>query len=143
MQPSLGGMFAVWAGAGVLALVIGLTSMYLKSRRVEAPLVSTQARKFALGSAPPLMAGGLLTLVMLGTDAAIYIPGVWLLLYGTGVVTGGAFSVPPVPVMGICFMFTGAAALFSPPALCNWFLMAGFGGLHIVFGVLIARRYGG
>ena len=70
-------------------------------------------------------------------------PGVWLLLYGGLVVTGGAFSVKIVPLMGISFMVLGTVALLSPFELANWFMAAGFGLLHIVFGIVIARRYGG
>src|SRR6476469_93021 len=90
-----------------------------------------------------LLAGGLLTIVLVQAGLTNAIPGVWLLLYGTGVITGGMYSVKVVPIMGICLMALGALALFSPPAFANWFMAAGFGGLHLVFGAIIVRKYGG
>jgi len=92
---------------------------------------------------PPILAGGLITIVLVRAGLTNAIPGVWLLLYGTGVVTGGMFSVPVVPLMGLCFMSLGALSLFAPHAFADWFMAAGFGGLHVVFGVIIARKYGG
>jgi hypothetical protein len=90
-----------------------------------------------------MVAGALLTVALFRARLAGAIPAVWLLLYGTGVVTGGMYSVSIVPVMGICFMVLGAMALFVPAAWGNWLMAAGFGGLHIIFGTIIARKYGG
>ena len=142
-QSSVEAWLGVWIAAAVLACLIGMLAMVRKARQAKMPLISGPARKFALSLSPPILAGALLTVVLYRAGLVGLIPGVWLLLYGTGVVTGGAFSVKIVPVMGVCFMVVGAAALFCPPAWSNWLMAAGFGGLQIIFGVIIARRYGG
>jgi hypothetical protein len=134
---------AVWIVEAALALAIGMFSASRKARRAGVPLLSGPARKFLDGFAPPLAAGAVLTfaLARAGADAAI--PGMWLLLYGTAVLAGGSASVRPVPAMGACFAALGTAALFAPAAWGDAFLAAGFGGLHIVFGILIAVKHGG
>jgi hypothetical protein len=142
-QTSIEAWLLVWLIEGVFAIAFGGVAMKRKAASVEVELFSTPARKFALSFAPPLLVGALLTLVLYRAGLTSIIPGMWLVLYGTGVVTGGAFSVPIVPVMGICFMFIGAVALFCPLSWSGYFLAGGFGGLHIVFGIVIARRYGG
>ena len=71
------------------------------------------------------------------------LPGCWLLLYGAAAATGGAFSVRIVPILGLCFMALGVVAFAVPAAWGHWFMAAGFGGLHIGFGLVIARKYGG
>ena len=134
---------AVWVVEGTISLLIAGWSMDRKARAVQMPLVSGPGRKAVFSLSPPIIAGGLLTIVLYRAGLTNAIPGVWLLLYGTGVITGGMFSVGVVPIMGLCFMALGAVALFAPPELTNWFMAAGFGGLHIVFGVIIARKYGG
>ena len=71
------------------------------------------------------------------------IPAMWLMLYGTAVITGGAFSVSIVPVMGLSFLALGVLEVFAPGSWVNYFMAAGFGGLHLVFGGVIARKHGG
>jgi hypothetical protein len=132
-----------WLIEGVFAIALGALAMMRKANRAQVPLLSAPARKFLLSFAPPLMVGALLTLVLYRAGLTGAIPGTWLLLYGTGVVTGGTFSVRIVPVMGLCFMLIGAVALFCPLTWGTAFLGAGFGGLHLIFGIIIARRYGG
>lgn len=134
---------ATWLGEALLAVAIATVAALRKARAARMPLLSGPGRKFALSFLPPLLVGALLTAVLFRVGYLAVLPGMWLLLYGTAVVTGGAFSVRVVPVMGLCFMGAGAAALFAPAAWGNWFLAAGFGGLQIVFGLVIARKYGG
>jgi hypothetical protein len=133
----------IWLAEAALALLVSVITVRQKSRRLDLSLRSSAARRALLSFVPPLLAGAVLTAVLFRSGNLGVLPGLWLLLYGAAVVTGGAFSVRIVPVMGLCFMLVGAVALASPRAWGNWFLMLGFGLLHIGFGVAIARRHGG
>lgn len=141
-QPDPAGWLAVWIGEAVAAVLIGSVAMGLKARGAGSTVLSRPGRQFLLGSSPPIVVGGLLTLALAQAGLHSLLPGAWLLLYGAGVVTGGAYSVRVVPAMGLAFLALGAVALFVP-AWGNLLLAVGFGGLHIGFGLLIARRYGG
>ena len=142
-QPGRRAWLAVWFAEAVLSLLIMGCAMWRKARANEVALMSRPGRKLVVNFAPPVAVGALLTVVLFRAGEAGLIPAVWLLLYGAGVITGGAFSARVVPVMGLCFMALGAAALFLPWPAANALLAAGFGGLHIVFGFIIARRHGG
>jgi hypothetical protein len=142
-QSSFRAWLAIWIAEGLISLLIAGWSMDRKARAVQMPMMSGPGRKAVFSLLPPILAGALVTIVLFRAGLTSAIPGIWLLLYGTGVVTGGMFSVPVVPIMGFCFMGLGALALFAPSALADWFMAAGFGGLHVVFGIIIARKYGG
>jgi hypothetical protein len=136
-----GGWLVTWLGAAVLALAVGCWAMTRKARRAGTTVFSYSGRRFVLSYVPPLAVGGLLTAALVHHGDYRMLPGTWLLLYGTGVVTGGAHSVRVVPLMGICFIALGAVALFAPAGWGDPLMAAGFGGLHVVFGSIIARRY--
>jgi hypothetical protein len=142
-QQSAGGWLTVWLGAAALALLVSGWATMRKAARANMPLFTGAGRKFLLGFSPPMVVGALLTIVLFRAGFVAVLPGLWLLLYGTAVVAAGSFSVRVVPVMGLGFMALGAVALFAPPAWREPLLALGFGGLHVVFGILIARRYGG
>jgi hypothetical protein len=134
---------AVWLTEAVVAVLIALFGMVRKARRSSAPLLAMPTQRFALALLPPLAAGAALTAVFVANGLIARLPGCWLLLYGTSGATGGALPVRVVPVMGVLFMVLGVTSFIAPPGWGNIFMAAGFGGLHIVFGAVIARHYGG
>ena len=133
----------LWLGEALLAGVISLIAMVKKTGGLGKLAASIPARKCALSLVPPLAAGAVLTIMMMEQHLYAVLPGMWLMLYGVAVITGGAFSVRVVPVMGICFAIFGTVALALPAGWSNGVMAAGFGGLHVVFGLVIARRHGG
>jgi hypothetical protein len=141
--PDASAWLRIWLLELALAVVVGAVGLFIKARRFAVPLFRGAGRKFALSLAPPLFVGGLLTLALVRWGETESLPGVWMLLYGAGVATGGAFSVRVVPVLGVLFMIAGAITLFLPIAWGDWVMALTFGGLHIIFGWVIARRYGG
>ena len=142
-QPTTRGWLGVWLAEAIISLLIAGWLMDRKARQLAVPLFSGPGRKALFSLSPPMVVGALLTVVLYRAGLTSLLPSMWLLLYGTGVVTGGMFSVSIVPVMGICFMLLGAVGLFIPAAFGNWLMAAGFGGLHLIFGIIIARRHGG
>ncbi len=142
-QAYLRNWLIVWLTEAALAAAIGFLAMWQKSKAANQSLFSTPARKFAFGFAPPLICGVIATFGLWRFSNFETMPAMWMLLYGSAVVTGGAFSVKIVPVMGWIFIAFGAAAFALPAAYGNILMGTSFGVLHIVFGAIIARNYGG
>jgi hypothetical protein len=137
----------LWVGlwlleAGVAAM-ISLLAMVRKSGGLSQLATSIPARRCALSLLPPLIAGVLLTGTFVRHGLTSSLPEMWLLLYGVAVITGGAFSVRAVPVMGICFVALGGVAMLVTPGWNEALMAIGFGGLHVFFGLLIAGKHGG
>jgi hypothetical protein len=134
---------ATWLVAGMLSFAASTLMMARKSRAEGVTLLSGPGRRFASNMIPPLLAGGVLTLALVRLGLFDLLPGTWLLLYGTSIVTGGSYSVRLIPVTGVTFMAVGVAALLSPATWGDAYMAGAFGGLHIVFGTVIWRKHGG
>ena len=137
------GWLRVWLAEAVLAAAIGAVTMAIKWRRTETPFMSGVARRFFVSYFAPIIAGAVLTFTLAHRGSFDPLPAVWLVLYGTAFVSSGAFSIRVIPLMGVCFMLLGGLAALVRLPVGNLLLGAGFGGLHIIFGIIIARRYGG
>ena len=160
-QPTVVGWMSVWAAEALIGFAIGVFATSYKTRKHGVPLLSGQGRKFLLGLLPAVLSGMVLTLAVYGYDigptneyfaqqsvvdakaSVQLLPGLWLMIYGAGVIAAGMFSIRLIPMMGGLFMLVGALALIAPAAWGNLFMGIGFGGLHIAFGAYIAQKYGG
>jgi hypothetical protein len=134
---------ATWLAEAVVAAIIGFGTMIIKARRSEEPFMSGAAKRFFISYFAPLVAGAVVTFALVRVESYAAIPTTWLLLYGTAFVSSGAFSLRVIPTMGITFMLLGVLSAFLPLGFSNILLGVGFGGLHIIFGFIIARSYGG
>lgn len=142
-QPTPGAWLLVWLGTAAGALALGSFALVRKTRRGGLSLTSGPGRKYLMSLLPSFVAGAVLTAALWRTEAVETLPALWLLLYGAGSVTGGTFSIPVVPVLGAAFMVLGLLALVVPFFWATLLLGAGFGGLHLFFGYLIAKHHGG
>jgi hypothetical protein len=134
---------AAWLSAAALSFAVAAPLMARKSRAEGVSLLSGPGRRFASSMTPTLLAGAALTGGLARAGLYELLPATWLLLYGASIVTGGSYSVRPVPLMGAGFMLAGVLALVSPPAWGDAYMAGAFGGLHIVFGIVIWRKHGG
>ncbi len=133
---------AVWLPTAVVAVAIAGVSNTWKARRLAVPLWSGSFRKVAWVMAPVLAAGGVLTYALVLAEQSALLPGTWLAVYGAGVTAGSTLSVRAIRSMGVLLLLFGAAALLRPawgPPL----MAAGFGAVHVIFGLLLIKRYGG
>ena len=142
-QPLIRDWLIVWLGEAILAFFIGLFAMWQKSKIANVPINSAPTKKFAKSFLPPLICALVITLGLWRFGHFEVMIPVWILLYGAAVVCGGAFSVRAVPVMGWCFIALGTVVFFLPAGFGNSMMALSFGVLHVIFGLIIARRFGG
>jgi hypothetical protein len=141
--PTPGRWLVIWLAAAAVSFAVSALMMARKSRAEGVPLLSGPGRRFAWNMIPPLGAGGVLTAALVKAGQFGLLPGTWMLLYGVSIVTGGSYSVRLIPSMGALFMILGLAALASPATWGDAYMAIAFGGLHIVFGLVIWRKHGG
>jgi hypothetical protein len=142
-QPTVRGQLVTWFAAAAASIAISASAIWRKAKRANAPIFHGAGRKFLLSFLPPMTVGAILTYVLLERGVFELVPPMWLMLYGTAVITGGAFSVRVVPLMGLLFIAAGIVSLMLPAWTIHWLLGAAFGALHVIFGLIIARRHGG
>jgi hypothetical protein len=138
------GLREYWIGVWLIAAAIGGGVGFVLMTRPASlrglSLYGTPLRKFALGLFPALIGGAAMTAVHWSSGNTHAIPGTWLLFYGCALISASVSATRMIAYMGASFVALGLAALLAPDRLEMLLLGAGFGGLHVLFGVLIGRK---
>ena len=141
---STSGLRDYWIGVWLIAAAIGGGVGFVLMTRPASlrglSLYGTPLRKFALGLFPALIGGAAMTAVHWSNGNTHAIPGTWLLFYGCALISASVSATRMIAFMGACFVALGLVALLAPDRLQMLLLGAGFGGLHVLFGVLIGRK---
>jgi hypothetical protein len=130
----------VWLVAAGVAVPVGAFAVAHRARAAGVDLTIGVARRFILTLSPPVAAGAVLSAALIQRQAYELLPAVWLTLYGAGVVAAGSYSTRVIQGLGVSFMVVGAAAAFAPWSTSTVLVAAGFGGLHLVAGLLVLRH---
>jgi hypothetical protein len=142
--PALAGYWLIiWLAAATLGAGFGVVLVARHRSGVGLPLYRGPARRFVLCLCPALLAGGVLTAVLWQAGDARLLPGVWLLLYGSAVLSAALMTAPAVMrligTMGGLFVVCGALAFEVSPHWHNVILGGVFGELPLVLGFMIGR----
>ncbi len=130
----------VWLMAAAIGGGVGFALMTRPASLRGLSLYGTPLRKFALGLFPALLGGAVMTAVHWFNGNTHAIPGTWLLFYGCALISASVSATRMIALMGASFVLVGLVALLGPDRLQMLLLGAGFGGLHMLFGVLIGRK---
>ncbi len=130
----------IWLIAATVAAIAGGALMARQASRQGFTLFGAPVRKFILCLAPGLFAGAVMTLVLWQGGHLRAIPGTWLLLYGCALISTSAPTTNIVGVLGGLFALLGLITFLIPQNLHTIALGAGFGGLHVIFGLMIRQR---
>lgn len=88
----------------------------------------------------PLVAGGILCLMLLTKGFIGMVPAMTLIFYGMALVNGSKYTLPEIRNLGLIQMIIGLLAFhFIEYALLLWAL--GFGIAQMMYGLLIQRKY--
>jgi hypothetical protein len=123
-----------------LSLATGLLLTVRKAKQKGQPVWGSISRQLLFNMVVPLIAGGVLMLILLSRGYLGIVASASLIFYGIALVNASNFTFKDVRYLGICEILLGLlAALLPGYGLLFWAI--GFGVLHIVYGSIMYLKY--
>lgn len=132
----------VLLGLLILVLAIG-TAIFLSAKKAHKrgeKLWNPTARRLLLNMAVPLVAGGLLVLIMIAKGLVGFVAPLTLIFYGLALYNASKFTYEEVRSLGLIQIVLGlVSAYFVGYGLLFWAI--GFGVFHIIYGIYMHYRH--
>lgn len=124
----------------LFALAFGLFFTIRKSKKYDLPIWTTATKKMLLNLAIPLLVGAVFCMALLFHQQYFLIAPTTLLFYGLALINAEKYTLTDIKYLGFCELVLGGISLFCLGyGLLFWIL--GFGVLHIVYGLLMFKKY--
>jgi len=131
------------ADASIVLVLSVLFSLYFslkKARRDGKNVLTPISKRLLLNLMIPLATGGIFVIMLLIHNYIQLIVPCFLIFYGLALVNAGKFTFGEVYYLGVLEIITGLVSAFVPGRdLLFWII--GFGILHIIYGLLLYRKY--
>lgn len=124
-----------------LAFIGGFYFTYRKNKKAGIKMWNTASRKMVINLAIPLCAGAVITLAFAFRGDWIYIAPACLIFYGLALINGSKYTVSDIKYLGLTEVILGSVGLFIEPGYGLYLWALGFGVLHIVYGIIMWRKY--
>lgn len=141
MADSLTGeLLLIAAVTFVAAASLAFLFTYIRSRKVGMPIWGFTARRVMIAVAVPMIMGGLVIWRMMEMGYFGLVAPVCLIFYGLGLVNASKYTLSEIRYLGYGQLILGAINLWYL-GYGLYFWAAGFGVLHIIYGIVMWNRY--
>lgn len=124
----------------VLAVSTGIYLTVRKSKKRELPIWNAISKKLIINLFIPIVVGGVFCLALYIHSNMVLIAPATLIFYGLGLINASKYTFNDIRYLGYSELLLGLIALFfTGYGLLFWTL--GFGVMHIIYGILIQRKY--
>jgi len=129
---------------GLIVLVVAVVSGYVftanKSKKKGLKIWDATTKRLLATFAVPLATGGIFCFALILHHLFVWIAPATLIFYGLALVSAERYTLTDVKYLGYCEIVLGLIALF----VLGWglvFWAVGFGVLHIVYGLIMHKKY--
>ncbi|QXU48635.1 hypothetical protein KYG33_17870 [Chryseobacterium sp. D764] len=129
---------------GIIILIVAILSGYIftanKSKKKGVKIWDVTTKRLLITFAVPLVAGGVFCLALLYHHLFVFIAPATLIFYGLALVAAERYTLTDVKYLGYFEIVLGLISLF----ILGWglvFWAIGFGVLHIVYGLIMHKKY--